>query len=168
MLSRATTEIHARYQAPQPTTPLAIEVKDGSKEKQKQDGAAVAKKNQPTALAPNESKLVRTYSPSKLGRFALAYTTATGAWQAYIQWPSWLSQSVCEIQSSPTLCGWTYNYRMYNIISSTSDIIKKIRVGDKAGVLELFNSRQASPFDKDQNGQSLLFVGQLAGLPEPC
>ncbi|EEU48025.1 uncharacterized protein NECHADRAFT_75185 [Fusarium vanettenii 77-13-4] len=46
---------------------------------------------------------------------------------------------------------------MYNIISSTSDIIKKIRVGDKAGVLELFNSRQASPFDKDQNGQSLLF-----------
>ncbi|RSL79902.1 hypothetical protein CEP51_006991 [Fusarium floridanum] len=46
---------------------------------------------------------------------------------------------------------------MYNIISSTSEIIKKIRVGDKAGVLELFNSRQASPFDKDQNGQSLLF-----------
>ncbi|KAJ4169308.1 hypothetical protein NW754_016342 [Fusarium falciforme] len=156
MFSRATTEIHTRYQVAQPTTQLAIEAKDGSKQKQKQDGAA-AKKNQTTSLAPNESKLVRTYSPSKLGRFALAYTTATGAWQAYIQWPSWLSQSVCEIQSSPTLCGWTYNYRMYNIVSPKSEIIQKIRIGDKAGVLELFNSRQASPFDKDQNGQSLLF-----------
>lgn len=158
MFSRVTTEVHTRYQVPQPTTHLAIEAKDGSEKKQKQDGALV-KKNQTTTLAPTESKLVRTYSPSKLGRFALAYTTATGAWQAYIQWPSWLSQSVCEIQSSPTLCGWTYNYRMYNIVSTKSEIIQKIRVGDKAGVLELFNSRQASPFDKDQNGQSLLFVG---------
>ncbi|WAO84119.1 Hypothetical protein NCS54_00132500 [Fusarium falciforme] len=77
--------------------------------------------------------------------------------EAYIQWPSWLSQSVCEIQSSPTLGGWTYNYRMYNIISSKSEIIKRIKVGDKDGVLELFNSRKASPFDKDDEGNSLLY-----------
>ncbi|KAJ4324475.1 hypothetical protein N0V84_003899 [Fusarium piperis] len=154
VFSRVTTEVRTRVQMPQPTEQLAIEAKDEGKKKQDQ---VVAKKNQSMTSRTNESKLGRTYSPSKLGRFALAYATTTGAWQAYIQWPSWLSQSVFEVQSSPTLCGWTYSYRIYNIISSTSEIIEKIRVGDKARVLELFNSRQASPFDKDQNGQSLLF-----------
>lgn len=104
------------------------------------------------------AKLNKMYAPSKLGRFAMAYTTATGAWQAYVQWPSWLSSSVYELQSAPTGSGWMYTYRVYNIISSNSEIIQRIKEGDKAGVLELFNKRQASPFDKDENGYSLLYV----------
>ncbi|KAI8688745.1 hypothetical protein NCS55_00129100 [Fusarium keratoplasticum] len=154
VFSRVTTEVRTHVQMAQPTTQLAIEAKEESKRDQDEVGV---KKKQITTLTQADSKLARRYSPSKLGRLALAYTTTTGAWQAYIQWPSWLSQSVCEIQSSPTLGGWTYNYRMYNIISSKSEIIKKIKVGDKDGVLELFNSRKASPFDKDDEGNSLLY-----------
>ncbi|KAF9770542.1 hypothetical protein IL306_011893 [Fusarium sp. DS 682] len=108
-------------------------------------------------IPKHDVKLNKIYTPSKLGRFAMAYATSTGAWQAYIQWPSWLSSSVYELQSTPTGCGWTYNYRVYNIVSRKSDIIKKITNGDKAGVLELFGTRQASPFDKDENGRSLLY-----------
>lgn len=105
-----------------------------------------------------DERLRNTYTPSRLGRFAMAYTTSTGAWQAYIQWPSWLSASVYELQSSPSLGGWSYNYRVYNIISPNSEIIQKIIKGDKNGVLELFNTRKASPFDKDDEGHSLLYV----------
>ncbi|KAF5671028.1 hypothetical protein FHETE_4284 [Fusarium heterosporum] len=105
----------------------------------------------------HDGKLTKIYTPSKLGRFAMAYTTSSGAWQAYIQWPSWLSTSVYELQSSPSLGGWSYNYRVYNIISPKSEIIEKIEMGDKNGVLELFNTRKASPFDKDNEGRSLLY-----------
>ncbi|CAG7557100.1 unnamed protein product [Fusarium equiseti] len=113
--------------------------------------------NRLSAISRYAAKLNKIYTPSKLGRFAMAYTTASGAWQAYVQWPSWLSSSVYELQSSPTGCGWMYSYRVYNIVSSDSDIVKRITKGDKAGVLDLFNKRQASPFDKDEKGRSLLY-----------
>jgi hypothetical protein len=118
--------------------------------------------NRLSTISRYATKLNKIYAPSKLGRFAMAYTTATGAWQAYVQWPSWLSSSVCELQSSPTGCGWMYTYRVYNIVSSNSDIVKRIKEGDKAGVLELFSKRQASPFDKDESGHSLLYVRILS------
>ncbi|KAF4493213.1 hypothetical protein FAGAP_10663 [Fusarium agapanthi] len=99
----------------------------------------------------------KKYTASRFGRFIMAYATTTGAWQAYLQLPSWLSSSVYELQSTPTGYGWTYNYRVYNVVSSESDIIQRIEEGDRAGVLELFGARKASPFDKDESGHSLLY-----------
>ncbi|KAF5576114.1 hypothetical protein FPANT_11069 [Fusarium pseudoanthophilum] len=49
----------------------------------------------------------------------MAYATTTGACQAYLQLPSWLSSSVYELQSTPTGYGWTYNYRVYNGTASS-------------------------------------------------
>ncbi|KAF7561846.1 hypothetical protein G7046_g2294 [Stylonectria norvegica] len=112
-----------------------------------------------TALTSRTKQAVtvkKEYTPSKLGRFALAYTKTTGAWQAYVQCPSWLSQSVYEVHSRPTISGWMYNYRVYNIVSRESEVIKRIENGDTDGVLELFSTRKASPFDKDERGYSLL------------
>jgi hypothetical protein len=111
-----------------------------------------------SCIPRHDAKLNKIYTPSKFGRFAMAYATTTGAWQAYLQLPSWLSSSVHELQSTPTGCGWTYNYRVYNVVSSESDIIQRIREGDRAGVRELFGTRKASPFDKDEFGHSLLYV----------
>ncbi|KAF5702133.1 hypothetical protein FGLOB1_9764 [Fusarium globosum] len=105
----------------------------------------------------DDARLNKKYTASRFGRFVVAYTTTTGAWQAYLQLPSWLSSSVYELQSTPTGCGWMYNYRVYNAISSNSKIIQKITEGDKDGILELFKAREASPFDKDERGQSLLY-----------
>ncbi|KAI3587065.1 hypothetical protein IWW34DRAFT_720967 [Fusarium oxysporum f. sp. albedinis] len=110
-----------------------------------------------SCIPRHDAKLNKIYTPSKFGRFAMAYATTTGAWQAYLQLPSWLSSSVHELQSTPTGCGWTYNYRVYNVVSSESDIIQRIREGDRAGVRELFGTRKASPFDKDEFGHSLLY-----------
>jgi hypothetical protein len=47
---------------------------------------------------------------------------------------------------------------VYNVVSYESDIIQRIQKGDRAGVLELFGNRKASPFDKDEYGHSLLYV----------
>ncbi|EWZ51676.1 hypothetical protein FOCG_14065 [Fusarium oxysporum f. sp. radicis-lycopersici 26381] len=105
----------------------------------------------------DDAKLNKKYTASRFGRFVMAYATTTGAWQAYLQLPSWLSSSVYELQSTPTGYGWTYNYRVYNLVSSKSDIIQKIKQGDRDGILELFGTRKASPFDKDEYGQSLLY-----------
>ncbi|KAF5652965.1 hypothetical protein F25303_2739 [Fusarium sp. NRRL 25303] len=95
--------------------------------------------SQLSRIPKHGSKLKKIYTPSKFGRFAIAYATTTGAWQGYLQLPSWFSSSVYELQSTPTGYGWT------------------IREGDRAGVLELFGTRKASPFDKDEYGHSLLY-----------
>lgn len=106
---------------------------------------------------PNSSK---PFSPSWTGRFSMASTSTKGAWQAYLQLPYWLSPTIHTFQSYPTRSGWSFNYRVYNVVAPNSEIIMRIKNGDKNGVLELFDNRQASPFDKDANGASLLYVSQ--------
>ncbi|KAF5629270.1 hypothetical protein F52700_7588 [Fusarium sp. NRRL 52700] len=116
----------------------------------------------------DDAKLNRKYAASRFGRFVMAYATTTGAWQAYLQLPSWLSSSVYELQSTPTGYSWTYNYRVYNVVSSESKIIQKIREGDKDGILELFGTRKASPFDKDESGTSLLYYAAKSKNLDIC
>ncbi|KAH7155373.1 hypothetical protein B0J13DRAFT_224133 [Dactylonectria estremocensis] len=108
------------------------------------------------------------YASSKLGKFAWAYTQQTGAWQVYIQWPSWLSESIYEIESNPTFGGWMYNFRTYNVVPDNSEIITRVHKGDRDGVLELFRTRKASPFDRDKDGASLLIYAAKTGHYETC
>lgn len=104
------------------------------------------------------TSVVHDHTPSKWGRFGMTYTKGTGAWQACIQWPSWIAATRFEFLSNPTASGWNYQYRVYNIISPTSEIINRVRKGDIKGVRELFDTGKASPFDKDDEGNSLLHV----------
>lgn len=99
-----------------------------------------------------------TFDISQYARFALAYTNGTGGWKAQLQLPSWLSTSVYEFTSAPAIAGWTYSYRIYNIIPDDSEIIRKISCGDLLGVRQMFSSRNASPFDRTSDGMSLLHV----------
>ncbi|KAG5663717.1 hypothetical protein KAF25_006302 [Fusarium avenaceum] len=163
--ARLTQTLKTHYGNHQLSEKPTIEAEEASKPCQ--DVKAI-EHNRLLPRSNHDKRLRRTYTPSKLGRFAMAYTTSTGAWQAYIQWPSWLSASVYELQSSPSLGGWSYNYRVYNIISPKSEIIQKIENGDKNGVLELFNTRKASPFDKDDEGHSLLYYAAESKRFELC
>ncbi|UPK99377.1 hypothetical protein LCI18_010312 [Fusarium solani-melongenae] len=125
-------------------------------------------KKQLTAIPRKRASCNRTCIPSQTGRLSLAYTKGTGAWQAYLQFPSWISQSIYVFQSRPTMAGWSFNYRVYNIVSSESEIITRIQNGDRNGVLELFSTRKASPFDKDANGDSLLHYAAQSKSYEIC
>ncbi|PKK48791.1 hypothetical protein CI102_6677 [Trichoderma harzianum] len=109
-----------------------------------------------------------TFNFAQYVRFALAHTKSTGAWQAQLQVPKWLSTSVYELMSEPAIAGWTYTYRVYNIIPEDSEIIMKIRDGDVIGVRDMFSSKKASPFDKGQGGESLLYYAASSRQYEIC
>lgn len=98
------------------------------------------------------------FTLSQYVRFALTYSKTTGAWQAEVKVPDWLSRSVYEFMSAPAIAGWTYSYRVYNVIHDDSEIITKIHDGDVVGVRQMFTSRKASPFDKVRGKESLLSV----------
>ncbi|OTA00634.1 hypothetical protein A9Z42_0008770 [Trichoderma parareesei] len=74
-------------------------------------------------------------------KFALARTKSTGAWQAQLQIPGWPSTSVYELISAPAIAGWTYTYRVYNVIPDNSEIILKVKKGD----LYAASNRHSSP-----------------------
>ncbi|KAL6887682.1 hypothetical protein HDV57DRAFT_489411 [Trichoderma longibrachiatum] len=101
-------------------------------------------------------------------KFKLAHTKSTGAWQARLQMPKWLSTSVYEVMSSPAIAGWTYTYRVYNVIPDNSEIIQKIHDGDVVGVRQMFSSKAASPFDRSQGGESLLHYAASSRRYEIC
>lgn len=92
----------------------------------------------------------------------LSYTNESRSWRARIQLPSWMSQAVYDIQFNTTMYSWSFACQSYNIISPESDIVQTIQRGDKDGVLKLFDTRMASPFDKDHRGYSLLYVSEMA------
>jgi hypothetical protein len=69
--------------------------------------------------------------------------------------PLWWSTTVWELFSAPQP-GWDYSLRIYNIVSESSAIVKSIKAGDAAAVAELLRSKEASPFDRDQDNISLL------------
>jgi hypothetical protein len=57
------------------------------------------------------------------------------------------------------LPGLNYGLRVYNVVSESSEIIKSVKAGDAAAVLDLFRQRKASPFDRNRDGWTLLDVG---------
>lgn len=127
--------------------------------------------NQGNAMVPipkSAPQTTRIYAPSKFGRFAWAQEKDNGAWQAYLQFPSWLSQSVFELTSMPTIAGRNFSYRVYNIVPWESEILQKVQDGDSKGVLELFRTRKASPFDRDDTGSSLLHYAARSKKYEMC
>lgn len=73
------------------------------------------------------------------------------------RFPTWWSATVWEVYSAPQP-GWNYGLRIYRIVSRDSAIIQSVREGDTNAVMELFSSREASPFDRDQDNNSLLQV----------
>ncbi|POR32257.1 Uncharacterized protein TPAR_07535 [Tolypocladium paradoxum] len=121
-----------------------------------------------TSVVPRPKEYSAAYSSSKIGPFAIKYAKVPGSWHAHIQLPRWLSESVYELRSITGVGGWTYTYRTYNIIPDNSEIFQRIRRGDKEGVLELFRTGKASPFDRDANGFSLLHEAALHVQPDLC
>ncbi|PTB65979.1 hypothetical protein BBK36DRAFT_1203298 [Trichoderma citrinoviride] len=73
-----------------------------------------------------------------------------------------------ELISEPAIAGWTYTYRVYNVIPDNSEIIARVKMGDVVGVRQMFSSRKASPFDKSQGGESLLHYAASNRRYEIC
>ena len=72
--------------------------------------------------------------------------------------PPWLINRIWRIQALRAVSGWKYSPRSYNIVPNTSIVFKYLENHNISGIQELFSQRQASPFDCDESGRSLLHV----------
>ena len=80
--------------------------------------------------------------------------------KARFQTPKWLfgvSRAI-EIYDSQANSGWNFNIQIYNVVPAESPIFEMVRDGDIVGIQHLFSTRQASPFDREENGWTLLDV----------
>ena len=79
---------------------------------------------------------------------------------ARFQTPRWLfftgrALEVCGLKSPS---GWNFSIQLYNIVPSGSKVFERAAFGDVAGLQDLFDSKEASPFDRDENGLTVLDV----------
>lgn len=72
--------------------------------------------------------------------------------------PSWLSSRAWEAFCGQSYGEWKFVFRAYNIVTRQSPIVACIEAGDLGGIRELFARKEATPYDKDQYGYSLLWV----------
>ena len=90
--------------------------------------------------------------------FAVGYTKTRGTTRVSARVASWFSRTVYEIYYSSSYAGFNFNLRVWNTVSTDSEIIRTVEQGNLAEMMELFDSGKASPFDRDVEGNSLLFV----------
>ncbi|KAJ8061664.1 hypothetical protein OCU04_009465 [Sclerotinia nivalis] len=64
--------------------------------------------------------------------------------------------------------GWTFNFKTYNVIPLNAPIMELAWKGDIVGMQQLFETRQASPFDVDPSGFPLLHKAALAFRYQTC
>lgn len=74
------------------------------------------------------------------------------------QSPSWLSSRVWEIQVTKATSGWTFRPRVYNVVPTGSPVFRYAKEGNPQGMQELFSRNEASPFDCNHMGLTVLHV----------
>jgi hypothetical protein len=80
--------------------------------------------------------------------------------KARFRTPNWLFgvSHAIEIYESRANAGWAFNIQVYNVVPLESPIFNFAKKGDISGMKELFRTGQASPFDRNLYGRTLLDV----------
>lgn len=77
--------------------------------------------------------------------------------------PSWLINRVWSVQAVHLSSGWTFSPRSYNVVPQDSAIFVYVRDNNTDAIKNLFSHGEASPFDCDELGRSLLHVRNPSG-----
>ena len=84
--------------------------------------------------------------------------------------PSWLTNRTWRIRVAKNSFDWSFSPRTYNIIPKNSAVFQYTRNNDVKGLQSLFQSKEASPFDCDENDHtplSVSFTVHPKNYPEP-
>jgi hypothetical protein len=76
------------------------------------------------------------------------------------QTPKWLFgvTRVIELYEGQANAGWNFNIQVYKVVPHDSPIFTMAADGDIHGIKHLFSTGQASPFDRDEWGRTVLDV----------
>ncbi|KAK2063253.1 hypothetical protein LY76DRAFT_230289 [Colletotrichum caudatum] len=103
-----------------------------------------------------------SFEATAFGRYSFRRSRVSNGWTASVQMP-W-SQYVRELRWT----GWQYCFHAYNIRPRSSPAFKAAEKGDLAGLMRLFKTGQATPFDRNEQGRSLLYLAAKGGSLEVC
>ena len=79
--------------------------------------------------------------------------------------PSWIAHRLWRLRTHKSLAGWTLRLQAYNIIPKDSLAFVYVGENNVKGLQELFSRKEASPFDCDPSGTTLLIVRKTFKLP---
>ncbi|KAF4431974.1 hypothetical protein CFRS1_v012618 [Colletotrichum fructicola] len=102
------------------------------------------------------------FETTLFGRYAFRRSRNDEGWIASLQIP-W-SQRVTELRWT----GWQYRFHSYNIRPKTAPVFKAAEKGDIRELTKLFRTGQASPFDRNEAGRSLLYLAAKEERLEVC
>ncbi|KAF6827915.1 hypothetical protein CPLU01_08841 [Colletotrichum plurivorum] len=115
-----------------------------------------------SASRSSQSNTPSCFQTTLFGRYSFRRSGSDEGWTASFQVP-W-SQRVRELRYT----GWQYCFRSYSIRPRGSPIFKAAESGDVALMMKLFKTGQASPFDKNESGHSLLYLAAKRERLEIC
>lgn len=72
--------------------------------------------------------------------------------------PPWLLNRAWSMQLVRAISSWTFSPRSYNVIPSSSILFEYIKTENIGRLRDLFDRREASPFDCNEKGATLLHV----------
>ncbi|KAK3322062.1 hypothetical protein B0H66DRAFT_553201 [Apodospora peruviana] len=112
----------------------------------------------------------KTYSPTLFPRIWWESAPDGTCRHWFFQPPSWLSMRVWETEWRTACSGWQQfaTYRCYNVRPANSKVFKCITDGRTDDLLSLFQMREASPFDRDHKGRSLLYYAAFHNNLKVC
>lgn len=102
----------------------------------------------------------KTYVPTMFGRIWTESAPDGSCNHWFLQPPSWLSMKIWEAELRTACSGWQRfgAIRCYNIRPASASVFKCISDGRTDDLLSQFQTREASPFDRDQDGRSLIYA----------
>lgn len=74
--------------------------------------------------------------------------------------PTWLTSRVCETRISRACSGWTVHLSSYHVRPEDASVFSFAEQGDVGNLRRLFESGEASPFDRNPGGETLLHVSK--------
>ncbi len=86
----------------------------------------------------------------------------------YLQFkpPNWLTTKAWSIATSISTSGFQISHRVYSVVPDTSLVFTYARRGNIEGLLDLFDSNLASPFDINEKGDRLVDVRSDWGMTD--
>jgi hypothetical protein len=120
-------------------------------------GTAVQTTQAVKVLLPTKDITGLTHGGRQLSQRQLA----TGKMLFKLTTPDWLSSTICQLEVRRPIMGLKVFMRIYGIVPYEAPVFEACRRGDVVGMQRLFDSGLASPFDRNNYGESLWEVSCL-------